>query len=126
MDDSVSVEPYLVLEEEGREIEYRRLVPTARDSSTAVCRAALTWHGVAFERQPLDVLAYLAASGHEVECGWDISVVRTAVAALDLLIIVPITSVTERLLLSTAAMAELRRTVNDVPPDFVHKDPLDI
>jgi hypothetical protein len=80
---------------------------------------------VIFDRTPLDFLAYLAALGASVEAEADASVLRSALASLDLLVVVPITPETEQVL-PRAEMLRLRENVNDMLLDLLDNDSLQI
>ena len=117
-------EPYVLLEEEGYDIEYP---PSRADYLQQLSRSLLALRSpatrVVFDRTPLDFLAYLAVAGLDLETEIDIPAVRSAVATLDLLVIVPITTETERVL-PAPEMPRLRRAVNDTLLDLVYADPL--
>jgi AAA domain len=80
---------------------------------------------VIFDRTPLDFLAYLAALGASVEAEADASVLRSALASLDLLVVVPMTPETEQVL-PRAEMLRLRENVNDMLLDLLDNDSLQI
>lgn len=115
-------EPYVLLEEEGYEFAYP---PVAADYWVQL-RYAMRLLGdpapaVVYDRTPLDFLAYLAAIGVDTEAGIDETAIRTALATLDLLVIVPITTETEHVL-PTPELTGLRRNVNDALLDLVYVD----
>ncbi len=92
-------EPYFLLEEEGYEFGF----PPSLDDYRAQLRCSLRLlrsaaPRVVFDRTPLDFLAYLAALGASVEDEADPSVLRSALASLDVLIVTPVTPETERVL----------------------------
>ncbi|MFC9872773.1 AAA family ATPase [Nocardia salmonicida] len=115
-------EPYVLLEEEGYEFAYP---PVAADYWVQL-RYAMRLLGdpapaVVYDRTPLDFLAYLAAIGVDAEAGIDETAIRTALATLDLLVIVPITTETEHVL-PTPELTGLRRNVNDALLELVYVD----
>jgi hypothetical protein len=125
LDDHTAVdEPYVLLEEEGYDIEYP---PSREDYLCQLSRSLVALQtpatSVVFDRTPLDFLAYLAVAGLDLETGIDVPAVRSAVATLDLLVIAPITPETERVL-PPAELPWLRRAVNDALLDLVYADPL--
>ncbi|MBL1080232.1 hypothetical protein JK358_38140 [Nocardia sp. 2] len=117
-------EPYVLLEEEGYDFEYP---PSRADYRAQLTRSIelLTTEpdGSVFDRTPLDFLSYLAGTGLDIESASATSAIRTAMATLDLLVLVPITPETERLL-PPAEMPGLRRTVNDTLLELAYTDPL--
>jgi hypothetical protein len=117
-------EPFVLLEEEDYDFEFP---PSVEDYRAQLRRSLLVLGScgadVVFDRTPLDFLAYLAVQGADVEREADPSVLRSALAGLDLLIITPITAGTERLL-PAAQMPRLRQAVNDTLLDLVYRDPL--
>ncbi len=118
-------EPYFLLEEEGYEFGF----PPSLDDYRAQLRCSLgvlrsVAPRVVFDRTPLDFLAYLAALGVGIESEADPSVVRSAVASLDLLVITPITPQTERVL-PRPGLLELRETMNAALLDLLSSDPLE-
>ncbi|MFE7719829.1 AAA family ATPase [Nocardia rhizosphaerihabitans] len=119
-------EPYVLLEEDGYDFEYP---PSRADYRAQLARSIqlLTTEpdGSVFDRTPLDFLAYLSATGLDVELSGNTSAVQNALATLDLLVLVPITPETERLL-PPAEMLGLRRTVNDTLLELVYTDPLNL
>ncbi|WP_433672162.1 AAA family ATPase [Nocardia sp. CA-136227] len=119
-------EPYVWLEEEGYEFAY----PPAAEDYRAQLRYAIRLLGdrapaAVFDRTPLDFLAYLAATGVDPEAGIDESAIRTVLASLDLLVIVPITAETERVL-PTPELTRLRRSVNDALLELVYADTMEL
>ncbi len=76
-----------------------------------------------FDRTPLDFLAYLTACGVDAEDAVDVDLVRSAMATLDLLVVVPITEDTERTL-PPADFPQLATAVNDALLELVYDDPL--
>jgi hypothetical protein len=118
-------EPYYLLEEEGYEFGF----PPSLDDYRAQLRCSLrvlrsAAPRVVFDRTPLDFLAYLAALGASVEDEADPSVVRSALAGLDLLIVTPVTPETERML-PRPGMLRLRETMNGAMLDLLSSDPLE-
>ncbi|MET9216943.1 MULTISPECIES: AAA family ATPase [unclassified Nocardia] len=117
-------EPYVLLEEDGHDFEYP---PSRADYRAQLTRSIhlLTTEpdGSVFDRTPLDFLAYLSATGLDIESATDTAALESALAALDLLIIVPITPDADRLL-PPAEMPGLRRTVNDILLELAYTDPL--
>ena len=118
-------EPYFLLEEDGYEFEF----PPSPDDYRAQLRCSLrvlrsAAPRVVFDRTPLDFLAYLAALGASIEGEADPSVVRSALARLDLLVVVPITAEAERLL-PQPGLLRLRETMNGVLLDLLSADPLE-
>lgn len=115
-------EPYVVLEEQGYEFAY----PPVAEDYWAQLRCALRLLGdpapaAVFDRTPLDFLAYLTAIGIDAEAGIGDTALRSALASLDLLVIVPITAETERAL-PTPELTGLRRDVNDALLELVYVD----
>ena len=118
-------EPYYLLEEEGYEFGF----PPSRDDYRAQlrCSMQLLRSGaprVVFDRTPLDFLAYLAALGASVEDEADPSVLRSALASLDVLIVTPVTPETERVL-PRPDLPRLRETMNGALLDLLSSDPLE-
>lgn len=117
-------EPYILLEEEGYECEYP---PSVADYRAQLRRSLRSLHdsgnGVVFDRTPLDFLAYLAACGVEGEDAVDVDLVRSVLATLDLLVVVPITDDTERTL-PPADFPHLAAAVNHALLELVYDDPL--
>ncbi|MFB7719145.1 AAA family ATPase [Nocardia sp. NPDC056100] len=119
-------EPYVLLEEDGYDFEF----PPSRSDYRAQLEYSVQLlnsepDGAVFDRTPLDFLAYLSASGVDIEADIDTTAIRNALATLDLLVIVPITAETERVL-PAAEMLGLRRTVNDALLELVYTDQLDL
>ena len=115
-------EPYFLLEEDGYEFEF----PPSPDDYRAQLRCSLrvlrsAAPRVVFDRTPLDFLAYLAALGASIEGEADPSVVRSALARLDLRVVVPITAAAERLL-PQPGLLRLRETMNGVLLDLLSAD----
>lgn len=119
-------EPYILLEEEGYAfayppsvadywVQYRRCLRSFRSSAPQII----------FDRTPLDFLAYLAVLGAEVGAAAGNSALRTALASLDLLVVVPITNETERIL-PKAELRGLRAAMNDILLDLIDDDPFDV
>ncbi|WP_433023249.1 AAA family ATPase [Kribbella sp. CA-294648] len=119
-------EPYVLLEEEGYEFEYPPSPDDyriqLRKSLAALCAPATR---VVFDRTPLDFIAYLAVLGVDVEGESNMSALRSALASLDLLVILPITSEVERFL-PLGELPRLQAAVNDSLLDLVYADPLRI
>ncbi|MGW4480944.1 AAA family ATPase [Rhodococcus triatomae] len=117
-------EPYVLLAEEGYECEYP---PSVADYRAQLRRSLRSLHdsgnGVVFDRTPLDFLAYLTACGVDVEDAVDVDLVRSALATLDLLVVVPRTDDTERTL-PPADFPQLATAVNHALLDLVYDDPL--
>ncbi len=118
-------EPYFLLEEDGYEFEF----PPSRDDYRAQLRCSLrvlrsAAPRVVFDRTPLDFLAYLAALGAGIESEADPSVLRSALASLDLLIVTPVTPETERVL-PRPGMLQLREAMNGAMLDLLSSDPLE-
>src|SRR5689334_5651787 len=76
-----------------------------------------------FDRTPLDYLAYMAAIGADPSEEASTAAVQPAFGNLDLLVIMPITPETERLL-PAAEMPGLRSQMNDALLELVYGDPL--
>ena len=119
-------EPYILLEEEGYAFEHP---PSFEDYWAQLRRCMRSLRAptprVVFDRTPLDFLAYLAALGAEVGAAADLPALRSALASLDLLVIVPISQETERVL-PRAEMPRLRAAMNDALLDLIYDDPLDV
>ena len=118
-------EPYFLLEEDGYEFEF----PPSLDDYRAQLRRSVrvlrsAGPRVVLDRTPLDFLAYLAALGASIEAEADPSVLRSALASLDLLIVTPITPETERVL-PPPGLPRLRDTMNDALLDLLSSDPLE-
>lgn len=119
-------EPYVLLEEEGCAFAHP---PSVEDywSQFRRCLRSLRTPSplVVFDRTPLDFLAYLAALGVAVGAAADLPALRSALASLDLLVIVPISQETERAL-PRAELPRLRAAMNDALLDLIDDDPLDV
>ncbi|HEX5502087.1 MAG TPA: AAA family ATPase [Thermomicrobiales bacterium] len=119
-------EPYILLEEEGYAFAHPPSVEDyweqVRRCLRSLCSPAPR---VVFDRTPLDFLAYLAALGVAVGATDDLPALRSALASLDLLVIVPIGQETERVL-PRAELPRLRAAMNDALLDLVYDDPLDV
>ncbi len=117
-------EPYLLLEDEGYECEFP---PSVADYRAQLHRSLRSLRasgaGVVFDRTPLDFLAYLTACGVDAEDAVDVDLVRSAMATIDLLVVVPNTEHTDRLL-PRADFPELGAAVNDALLELVYDDPL--
>ncbi len=117
-------EPYLLLEDEGYECEFPPSVADYRAQLHRSLRSLLTsGAGVVFDRTPLDFLAYLTACGVDAEGTVDVDLVRSAMATLDFLVVVPITEDTERTL-PPADFPQLATAVNRALRELVYDDPL--
>lgn len=121
--DHVSVaEPYVVLEDQGYEFDHP---PSQRDymmqfkASLRLFRQPT--QKIIFDRTPLDFVAYLRASSVELESDADVDALRSALTSLDLLVVLPIATDTERLL-PPPDFAELRKAMNDALLDLVYDD----
>ena len=118
-------EPYYLLEEAGYEFGF----PPSPDDYRAQLRCSLRLlrsaaPRVVFDRTPLDFLAYLAALGASAEDEADPSVLRSALASLDVLVVTPVTPETERVL-PRPDLPLLRETMNDALLDLLSSDPLE-
>ncbi|MFF2554336.1 AAA family ATPase [Nocardia sp. NPDC058058] len=117
-------EPYVLLEEDGYDFEYP---PSHSDYRAQLAYSIQLLNsepdGSVFDRTPLDFLAYLAATGLDIESDIDPTPIRKALATLDLLVIVPITPETETKL-PPPEMLGLRRTVNDALLEVAYSDEL--
>lgn len=115
-------EPYLLLEEEGYDFEFP---PSAEDYRAqlrrSVCSLRSPAADIVFDRTPLDFLAYLAVLGADTRAAVSDPAVGSALASLELLVIVPITRETERAL-PRAEMRRLRTAMNDALLDLVSDD----
>ncbi|GAA4255076.1 AAA family ATPase [Dactylosporangium darangshiense] len=112
-------EPYVLLEEQGYEFDH----PPSPADYMAQFRASLRLlrrpaARVVFDRTPLDFVAYLRASGTDLESDADVAALRSAMASLDLLVVVPITP----LLPPPPDFADLRAAMNDALLDLVYDD----
>ncbi|MFC0532395.1 AAA family ATPase [Phytohabitans kaempferiae] len=125
--DHVSVaEPYVLLEDQGYEFGY----PPSPSEYMVQFKASLRLFRrpapkAIFDRTPLDFVAYLRASGGELESDADVEALRSALTSLDLLVVIPITTDTERSL-PPADFAELRKAMNDALLDLVYDDSLEV
>ncbi|HET8627887.1 MAG TPA: AAA family ATPase [Thermomicrobiales bacterium] len=119
-------EPFVLLEEEGYGFEHP---PSVEDYWAQYSRCVRSLCSpaprVVFDRTPLDFLAYLAALGADVGAAADPLALRSALASLDLLVIVPISHETERVL-PRAELPRLRAAMNDALLDLIHDDPLGV
>lgn len=119
-------EPYLLLEEEGYVFAYP---PSVADYWVQFRRCLRSFRSIApqivFDRTPLDFLAYLAVLGVDVDAAADNPELHTALASLDLLVVVPITNETERVL-PQAEFRSLRAAMNDTLLEFIDDDPLNV
>ncbi|MGX1811209.1 AAA family ATPase [Nocardia sp. NPDC055321] len=114
-------EPYVLLEEDGYEFDYP---PSRADYRAQLSRSiellATEPDGSVFDRTPLDFLAYLSATGSDIDT-FEPAVIRKSLATLDLLVVVPITRETEARL-PPAEMLGLRSAVNDSLLELVYAD----
>ena len=118
-------EPYLLLEEEGYAFAHP---PVVEDYWVQFGRSVQLLRSpserAVFDRTPLDFLAYLLALGADIGT-LDGAALRAALAGLDLLVIVPITTESERVL-PQAALRTLRAAMNDALLDLIDDDPLGV
>jgi len=118
-------EPFYVLEEEGYHF---RAPPSAADYRAQLRRSLLLFgqpgQNIIFDRTPLDFLAYLAVQGSELRREVDAATLRSAFASLDLLVLLPLTAETERVL-PRAELPHLRTKVNATLLDLLDDDPWD-
>jgi hypothetical protein len=124
-DHLVVPEPFYELEEEGYHFSSP---PSAADYSAQLSRSLLLLGrpgpNIIFDRTPLDYLAYLAVLGSELRREVDAATLRSAFASLDLLVVVPLTAETERVL-PRAELLHLRTKVNATLLDLLDDDPWD-
>jgi hypothetical protein len=131
-DHRVVPEPFYVLEEEGYHFSSP---PSAADYRTQLRRSLLLLgqpdQNIIFDRTPLDFLAYLAVLGselrREVDAATlrrevDAATLRSAFESLDLLVVLPLTAETERML-PGAELLRLRSKVNAALLDLLDEDP---
>ena len=121
----VADEPYYLLEEQGYEFGF----PPSSEDYQALLACSLRSlsspaPGIVFDRTPLDYLAYLAAAGADPVAEAGQAALRPAFARLDLLVITPVTTETERVL-PPAELPGLRARMNDALLELVYDDPLD-
>lgn len=118
-------EPYVLLEEEGHIFADP---PTAGDFRAQLATSLLLLGSRAedavFDRTPADFLAYLAVCGRAVEDEVAPDELAAAMSSLDLLVLVPVTAETERLL-PAAELPGLRRAADEALAEILHADPLD-
>ena len=104
-------EPYFLLEDDGYEFADP---PSAEDYEAQLRRSiaeiAASESDALFDRCPADFLAYLLATGHDVDRRLDRA--RTSMARLDLVVFVPIES-PDRIVVSSDDDLELRRAVDE-------------
>jgi hypothetical protein len=116
-------EPFYALEEEGYHFNSP---PSAADYRAQLRRSLLLLgrpdQNVIFDRTPLDCLAYLAVLGSELRRDVDAATLRSAFARLDLLVVLPVTAETERVL-PRAESLRLRRKVDAALLDLLDEDP---
>lgn len=114
-------EPYVLLEEDGYEFDFP---PSRADYRAQLSRSiellATEPDGSVFDRTPLDFLAYLSATGSDIDT-IEPAVIRKALGTLDLLVVVPITRGAEARL-PPAEMLGLRSAVNDSLLELVYAD----
>jgi hypothetical protein len=124
-DHRVIPEPFYELEEEGYHFN---TPPTAADCRAQLRRSLLMLgrpdQNIIFDRTPLDFLAYLAVLGSELRREVDAATLRSAFASLDLLVVLPMTPETERVL-PRAELLHLRTKVNATLLDLLDDDPWD-
>ncbi|MFD6222206.1 AAA family ATPase [Nocardia asteroides] len=119
-------EPYFLLEEQDYEFDHP---PSPADYavqlrySTRLLPAA--GPAVVFDRSPLDFLAYLNTYGADPEATIDLAAVRSALATLDLLVLLPVTEIVDRVL-PAAEMPGLRAEMDAALADLVFADPFDL
>ncbi|MFE9560010.1 AAA family ATPase [Streptomyces sp. NPDC006487] len=118
-------EPYLLLMED----DYLFGDPPTLDDYRMQLRTSLALlrtpgADVVFDRTPVDLLAYLAAYGREVEQEVARDVLEAAMSSLDLLVLLRVTTETERLL-PEPDLPDLREAVDGALAEIVHTDPLD-
>jgi hypothetical protein len=124
-DHRVVPEPFYELEEEG----YRFSSPPSAADYRAQLKRSLLLLGrpdqnLIFDRTPLDYLAYLAVLGSELRREVDAATLRSAFTSLDLLVVLPLTPETERVL-PRADLLHLRTKVNATLLDLLDDDPWD-
>lgn len=111
-----------MLEDQGYEFDHP---PSQRDYmmqfKTSLGLFRRPTQKIIFDRTPLDFVAYLRASSVELDPDTDVDALRSALTSLDLLVVMPITTDTERLL-PPPDFAELRKTMNDALLDLVYDD----
>lgn len=123
----VADEPYYLLVDEGYEFAFP---PSAEDYRALLACSVRSLTSppllprVAFDRTPLDYLAYLAAVGADLSAELDPVALRAAFASLDLLVITPITAETETVL-PAAEMRRLRAQMNEALLELVYDDPVE-
>ncbi|MGP3690529.1 AAA family ATPase [Streptomyces sp. IBSNAI002] len=125
---AAAAEPYLVMEEEGYPFADP---PTPGDYRAQLARSVVMLGpgdaDVVFDRTPADFLAYLVAHGRSVEEEADDATheaLESAMSSLDLLVFLPVTEETERLL-PGAELPGLRSVVDEALTEILHGDPLD-
>jgi predicted ATPase len=107
-----AAEPYFLLEEEGYEFAFP---PLQADYQAQLARSVQLLRSsgpdVVFDRTPADFLAYLAVYGADPAAhpGVDPAALRAATTRLDLLIVLPVTAETERLLPALSCRSSARR-----------------
>lgn len=119
-------EPYVLLEDDGYEFAH----PPGAEDYLAQLRCSVevlrtSGAAVVFDRSPLDFLAYLSAVGVDPESMSGLAPVRAAMASLDLLVLVPVTAATERIL-PVAEMPRLRTAMDAALVDLVYTDRWDL
>jgi hypothetical protein len=122
-DHRIVAEPFYLLEEEGYQFNSP---PSAADFRAQLRRSLLLLgqpgQNLIFDRTPLDYLAYLAVLGSELRREVDATTLRAAFASLDLLVVLPLTAETERVL-PRAELLHLRSKVNAALLDLLDEDP---
>lgn len=118
-------EPYYLLAEEGYEFGFP---PSLEDYRAMLARSVQSMmqagrDEVIFDRTSLDYLAYLATVGADPADEVGAAILRNAFARLDLLVITPITTETERKLPAPELLV-LRSQMNAALLDLVYDDPL--
>ena len=115
-------EPYFLLEDDGYEFADP---PSAEDYEVQLRRSiaeiAASESDALFDRCPADFIAYLLATGHDVD-RW-LERAHTSMARLDLVVFVPIET-PDRIIVSSDDELELRRTVDDELEHLLFDDAL--
>jgi predicted ATPase len=117
-------EPYRLLEDDGHELSD----PPSREDFELQLRMSIELLGrgsthALFDRTPVDFIAYLQAGDPEAEV--DLDEVRDAMAALDLLVFVPIEE-PDRVVVSASEDRRLRRRVDERLRQLVVDDMLEL
>lgn len=112
-------EPFLQLEEKGHTFAYP---PQAEDFSEqlrySIEQTDIDETDVIFDRCPLDLLAYLYATGNIGETQRFYTRVREAMEEIDLLVFVPVEN-PDVIDSSTTTFPELRKKVNDLLQEWI-------